>query len=159
MAKNNFKKEIERKRKADPVTLRKHFATFEEALSALRKADEGINNIFITEEEDGKTVEDITSPLEAINLIVDDFSGYTPDLLGKSNIHVALDVTSNKLTYRIDKTLAFGWLIGYTVEDGHAVIHDVSAQITVYDPSSLRDLILELTGDNWEQLASRKPKE
>ena len=43
MAKNNFKKEIERKRKADPVTLRKHFATFEEALSALRKADEGIN--------------------------------------------------------------------------------------------------------------------
>lgn len=157
MAKNNFKKEIEKRRKADPVTIRKHFESFGDALNALRKADEAINDIFVVENEEGELVTtDITSPIEAINLIVNDFAGYTPDLIGNANIYVSLNVTSNKLTYRIDKKLSFGWLISYSVKEGHAVIEDVSAQITAYDVNSLKDMILELTGDGWEQLASKK---
>ena len=159
MAKQNFKKEIVKRRKSEPVTFRKHFATFEEAINALRKTDKAINDIFMDTVEEGEEVAEtvaITDPKQAIEYVTKDFNNFLPDLMGNENIYLALNISANKVTYRVDKELAFGWLISYDVQNGHAVINDVSAQITVYNTDSLKGFMLELTGDNWEQVPSRK---
>ncbi len=144
MAKNFKKDPNVRTRKPEPVYFRKHFPTFTEAIIELSKVDEAV----------AKIIGGVETPADAIARIVEDFSGFIPDILANQNLYVNLDVTSNKLTYRIDKVLAFGWLIKYKVdfsdEGNKAVIEDVSAQVIVYNND--KDLILDLTDDGWDKV-------
>lgn len=140
------------RRKPNPVTLRKHFPSFEEAIEALMKVDDTVFGIFAEEGEDGELTAITPSLKEAIDKIVADFSGYTPDLINNSNIYTTLSVSNNKLTYRLDKERSFGWMISYSIENGKAVINDVSAQFVFYDTVSTKNTILELTSNNWEEV-------
>ena len=153
MAKNFQKKETTR-RKPDPKIFRKHFAKFEEAIEGLREADAAIADIF-AKDVDGKAVsEPIDSPKDAIQYVLNDFANYAPDLLGNENIYCSLNTSSNKLTYRINKEVGFGWVISYSIENKHAVINDVSVQIIVYDESEhgTKNLMLDLTAAGWDQI-------
>lgn len=153
MAKNFQKKETTR-RKPDPKIFRKHFAKFEEAIDGLREADVAIADIF-AKDVDGKSVsEPIDSPKNAIEYVLNDFFNYAPDLLGNENIYCSLNTSSNKLTYRINKEVGFGWVISYSIENKHAVINDVSVQIIVYDESEqgTKNLMLDLTAAGWDQI-------
>lgn len=153
MAKNFQKKETTR-RKPDPKIFRKHFAKFEEAIEGLREADAAIADIF-AKDVDGKAVsEPIDYPKDAIQYVLNDFANYAPDLLGNENIYCSLNTSSNKLTYRINKEVGFGWVISYSIENKHAVINDVSVQIIVYDESEqgTKNLMLDLTAAGWDQI-------
>ena len=155
MAKNFQKKET--RRKPEPKIFRKHFASFKDAIEALRAADGTIAEIF-AKEEDGNTVyEEITSPKDALKYILEDFENYTPDLLGNENIYASLSATSNKLTYRINKAVGFGWVIAYAIENKHAVINDVSLQIVIFDETeqNIKNLMLDITSAGWDQIQSK----
>ena len=153
MAKFKENKNINR-RKPNPVTFRKHFPSFEEAIEALMKADDVIFSIFaVKEEENSEEITAVTPSLkEAIDKIVADFSGYTPDLIENENIYATLNVSNNKLTYRLDRSRSFGWMISYSIDNGKAVINDVSAQFVFYDTISTKNIMLELASDNWEEV-------
>ena len=142
------------RRKPNPVTFRKHFPSFEEAIEALMKADDVIFSIFAVKEEDkSEEITAVTPSLkEAIDKIVADFSGYTPDLIENENIYAALNVSNNKLTYRLDRSRSFGWMISYSIDNGKAVINDVSVQFVFYDTISTKNIMLELASDNWEEV-------
>lgn len=142
------------RRKPNPVTFRKHFPSFEEAIEALMKADDVIFSIFaVKEEENSEEITAVTPSLkEAIDKIVADFSGYTPDLIENENIYAALNVSNNKLTYRLDRSRSFGWMISYSIDSGKAVINDVSVQFVFYDTISTKNIMLELASDNWEEV-------
>lgn len=142
------------RRKPNPVTFRKHFPSFEEAIEALMKADDVIFSIFaVKEEENSEEITAVTPSLkEAIDKIVADFSGYTPDLIENENIYAALNVSNNKLTYRLDRSRSFGWMISYSIDNGKAVINDVSVQFVFYDTISTKNIMLELASDNWEEV-------
>ena len=142
------------RRKPNPVTFRKHFTSFEEAIEALMKADDVIFSIFaVKEEENSEEITAVTPSLkEAIDKIVADFSGYTPDLIENENIYAALNVSNNKLTYRLDRSRSFGWMISYSIDNGKAVINDVSVQFVFYDTISTKNIMLELASDNWEEV-------
>ena len=153
MAKFKENKDTNR-RKPNPVTFRKHFPSFEEAIEALMKADDVIFSIFaVKEEENSEEITAVTPSLkEAIDKIVADFSGYTPDLIENENIYAALNVSNNKLTYRLDRSRSFGWMISYSIDNGKAVINDVSVQFVFYDTISTKNIMLELASDNWEEV-------
>ena len=153
MAKNFPKKETTR-RKPDPKIFRKHFAKFEEAIEGLREADPAIADIFAKDVDGNAVSEPITSPKDAIQYVLDDLANYTPDLLGNENIYVSLNASSNKLTYRLNKEIGFGWVISYSIENKHAVINDVSVQIIVYDETEqgTKNLMLDLTAAEWDQI-------
>lgn len=147
------------RRKPNPVTFRKHFPSFEEAIEALMKADDVIFGIFAVkgEEEDPEELTAITPSLkEAIDKIVADFSNYTPDLIENENIYATLSVSNNKLTYRLDRSRSFGWMISYSIENGRAVINDVSAQFVFYDTISTKNIMLDLTSDDWEEVKNAR---
>lgn len=147
------------RRKPNPVTFRKHFPTFEEAIEAIMKADDTVFGIFsekVTNENNEGEEEVVTaytpSLKEAIDKIVADFSNYTPDLVENDNIYCTLSVSNNKLTYRLDRSRSFGWMISYTIENGKAIINDVSAQFVFYDTYSTKDIMLDLTSNGWEEV-------
>lgn len=144
------------RRKPNPVTFRKHFPTFEEAIEALMKADDVIFSIFSEKSEDGEFTAFTPSLKEAIDKIVNDFSNYAPDLIDNENINCALTVSNNKLTYRLDRSKSFGWMISYTIENGRAVINDVSAQIVFYDTFANKDNMLYLGSDGWEEVSNTR---
>ena len=156
MAKNFQKKETTR-RKPDPKIFRKHFAKFEEAIEGLRETDPAIAAIFSKDVDGNSVSEPIDSPKDAIQYVLNDFFNYAPDLLGNENIYCSLNTSSNKLTYRINKEVGFGWVISYSIENKHAVINDVSVQIIVYDESEqgTKNLMLDLTAAGWDQIKLR----
>lgn len=144
------------RRKPNPVTFRKHFPSFEEAIEALMKADDVIFSIFAVEEGSEELTAVTPSLKEAIDRIVEDFSKYTPDLIENQDIYAALNVSNNKLTYRLDRSRSFGWMISYSIDNGKAVINDVSAQFVFYDTISTKNIMLELASDNWEEVKNAR---
>lgn len=137
----NFKREQNARRKPEPIVLRKNFATFKEAINAFRLFKQVFCDILGDDED--------PTPAGCIAHATQDFEQYIPDLVNNDNVYVSISASTNKFSYRFDKENAIGWIIGYRIQDGHAVIENVSAQYTIFnnDITSAAELI----GDGWVQ--------
>lgn len=136
----NVKKDNRRNR-PEPIYMRKVLTNVEEAIEALRSVDGEIANII---------GEETTTIDEAVNNIIEDFCANRPKLIENENVYASLSVSSNKLTYKIDSTLSFGWLISYEVTDGKAVIEKISLQTVIF--ANNNSLVLDLIDQGWTRV-------
>ena len=145
---NNKNRNQKPRTKFEPVTFLKKFDNFEDGLDEVRKYNEYIDCIFVDYESD----EDSKNAVKyAKKAIVYDLSENIPDFENENTKFQALNISSNKVSYKLSTGISFGWKSVYNKESG--ITYEFSLTALTY--SELKHL-RETIGSDWNVLERNK---
>ena len=108
---NNNRGKRTQRPKFEQVTLEKTYESFEEGINDLRETDQNIDCIFFDYQK-----EPVTTPAEAKAAIVKDLSENIPEFSNKDTKYIALNISSNRVVYKLSTGISFGWKLVYDKE-------------------------------------------
>lgn len=120
----NVKRERPRtKIKLKVTNYEKKFETFTDMIKELKTLHPEMNNIFTYDEEN-------VYPKDAADDVLTYFSNNHPDIIERTNLPVAISVSSNKVSLKTNKFFSFKWQFKY---DRNGFASDIIANIFVYE--------------------------
>lgn len=142
---NNNRGKRTQRPKFEQVTLEKTYESFEEGINDLRETDQNIDCIFFDYQQ-----EPVTTPAEAKAAIVKDLSENIPEFSNKDTKYIALNISSNRVVYKLSTGISFGWKLVYDKETDTTSYRFTVIVATYPAMKYVGSKLIEMFG--WEQI-------
>ena len=117
--------------KMQVTSYEKEFNSFAEMINELKEVHPEIKNIFKYDEEE-------VSPVNAASDVTEYFLHNAPDVINRTNLPVALSISSNKMSLKTNKFFAIKWRFKY---DTNGFVTDLVAGVSVFTKDKVSETI------------------
>lgn len=149
---NRNRNQKQQRSKFEPVTFKKSFDAFDAGLNEVRSIDEYINCIFV-DYEDQERIDPITTTEEAKKAIVKDLLENIPEFNNADTKFQALNISSNKVSYKLSTGVSFGWKSTFNKEDSVTTYEFTITALTYSELKYLRETFETMAG--WEPVEKK----